>query len=210
MCDHSRAVASLGLLLWLAHLDGGYELAHNESTDDEIAAACLELDGQAIQNVKCEPKFGRTRFHFDLGGVLETAPYDDELLEQWMLYLPNGNVYTYRSDGAASFGPEIAICKSGNWAANKAMHASRRSAPNLNHSFFRRLRDRQRSPAKYGMKSSDDMVDNQLQFRGQATIKLGVAAFLLIGLVIAALIVSLIFAPIFGPFWKWRIFDAFW
>ncbi len=54
------------------------------------------------------------------------------------------------------------------------------------------------------------MVDNQLQFRGQATIKLGVAAFLLIGLVIAALIVSLIFAPIFGPFWKWRIFDAFW
>ncbi len=83
----------------------GSELAHNESTDDEIAAACLELDGQAIQNVKCEPKFGRTRFHFDLGGVLETAPYDDELLEQWMLYLPNGNVYTYRSDGAASFGP---------------------------------------------------------------------------------------------------------
>ncbi|MBX3416288.1 MAG: hypothetical protein KF851_01695 [Pirellulaceae bacterium] len=81
------------------------ELAHNESSDDEIAAACLELDGQAIQNVKCEPKFGRTRFHFDLGGVLETAPYNDELLEQWMLYLPDGNVYTYRSDGAASFGP---------------------------------------------------------------------------------------------------------
>lgn len=83
----------------------GSELAHNESTDDEIAAACLELDGQAIQNVTCEPKFGRTRFHFDLGGVLETAPYGDELLEQWMLCLPDGNVYSYRSDGAASFGP---------------------------------------------------------------------------------------------------------
>ena len=83
---------------------GRESLAHNESTDEEIAAACIELDGQAIQNVTCESKIGRTHFHFDLGGVLETSPYDDELLEQWMLYLPDGNVYTYRSDGAASFG----------------------------------------------------------------------------------------------------------
>ena len=41
---------------------------------------------------------------FDLSGVLETGPYDDELLKYWMLYLPDGNVYTYRSDGAVSFG----------------------------------------------------------------------------------------------------------
>lgn len=81
------------------------ELAHNESTDDEIEAACLEIDGQSIQSVTCFPENGHTRFCFDLGGALETGPYNEELLEQWMLYLPDGNVYTYRSDGAANFGP---------------------------------------------------------------------------------------------------------
>ena len=83
---------------------GGNEIAHDESTDEEISVACLKLDGQAIQQVTCEPEVGRTLFHFDLGGVLETQPYDDELLKQWMLYLPDGNVYTFRSDGAVSFG----------------------------------------------------------------------------------------------------------
>ncbi len=90
-----------GWRIWI----GKNELAFNESTDDEIARACSELDGQAIQDVICQPKFGRTRFVFDLGGILDTAPYDEELSEQWMLYLPDGNVYTYRSDGAVSFGP---------------------------------------------------------------------------------------------------------
>ena len=82
------------------------ELAHNESADDEIEAACRELDGQAIQDVTSERDSGRTRFVFDLGGILETMPYDDELLDLWMLFLPDGNVYTYQSDGTVCFGRE--------------------------------------------------------------------------------------------------------
>ncbi len=84
---------------------GGDELAHSESDDEKIAAACRKLDGQALQEVALGLKEGGTQFRFDLRGVLTTEPYDDDLNEQWMLYCPDGNVYTYRSDGAASFGP---------------------------------------------------------------------------------------------------------
>ncbi len=42
---------------------------------------------------------------FDLGAKISTGSYDDELLEQWMLFCPDGCVLTYRSDGAFSYGP---------------------------------------------------------------------------------------------------------
>ena len=83
----------------------GKVLAHNESTDEEIAEACRELNGQALTEVRHTTVVGQTYFGFDLGGVLETGPYNDELVEQWMLFLPDGNVYTYRSDGAVCFRP---------------------------------------------------------------------------------------------------------
>ena len=83
----------------------GEVLAHHESTDEEIAEACRELNGQALTEVTHTTEVGQTYFGFDLGGVLETGPYSDELLEQWMLFLPDGNVYTYRSDAAVCFRP---------------------------------------------------------------------------------------------------------
>lgn len=83
----------------------GEGLADDESSDDKIAAACGALDGQALQQVTLGPYVGWTQFHFDLGGMLTTRPYEDELEEKWMLYCRDGNVYTYRSDGTASFGP---------------------------------------------------------------------------------------------------------
>jgi hypothetical protein len=83
----------------------GDVLAHNESTDEVIAAACLENDGQVIQSVKRVPETNHCLFYFDLGGTLETGPNSDEVDEQWMLYLPDENVYTFRSDGAIRFGP---------------------------------------------------------------------------------------------------------
>jgi hypothetical protein len=88
---------------WRIWTDGDV-LAYNESTDEQIAAACLQIDGQAIQSVKRVPETNHILFTFDLGGTLETGPYSDEVLEQWMLFLPDGNVYTFRSDGAISFG----------------------------------------------------------------------------------------------------------
>jgi frataxin-like iron-binding protein CyaY len=46
----------------------------------------------------------RSYFEFDLGGRLETKPYD-RTSEQWLLYEPNGNVLTVRADKRYSYGP---------------------------------------------------------------------------------------------------------
>jgi len=88
---------------WQIAQDGNV-LAANESTRDCIAGACNTLNGQALTTFTCKASKGRSRFSFDLGGKLNTGPYDDELLEQWMLYCPDGSVLTYRSDGAFSYG----------------------------------------------------------------------------------------------------------
>jgi hypothetical protein len=45
----------------------------------------------------------RTVFEFDLGGTLETKPYD-RTSEQWLLYEPNGNVLAVRADRQYSYG----------------------------------------------------------------------------------------------------------
>lgn len=96
----------------------GEALACHESADDKIAAACEKLDGQALRKVALGPNMGGTRFWFDLGGLLTTEPYDDELNEQWMLYCPDGNVYAHRSDGAASFGPATRKPHEEEWTIN--------------------------------------------------------------------------------------------
>ena len=88
---------------WNMVQEGDY-LAKWESTKECIAEACFRLNGQALSTFTCQPAKGRSHFSFDLGGKLNTGPYDDELLEQWMLYCPDGGVLTYRSDGAFSYG----------------------------------------------------------------------------------------------------------
>jgi hypothetical protein len=80
-------------------------LAEWESKKEEIAAACQALHGQAISDFQFCPSKGTSRFVFDLGGLLQTGPYEEDLREQWMLFCPDGNVLTYRSDGAFAFGP---------------------------------------------------------------------------------------------------------
>ncbi|HEX3600408.1 MAG TPA: hypothetical protein VHU84_09720 [Lacipirellulaceae bacterium] len=80
-------------------------LATSESSDDVIAIACSRLDGQLFTGFQSQPDEGQSQFAFDLGGVLETWPDDDEVLEQWMLYCPDGNVFTFRSDGQVNFKP---------------------------------------------------------------------------------------------------------
>lgn len=86
----------------------GNVLAANESTRECIAHACTVLNGQALKEFVYSTEKGTSRFLFDLGGKLNTGPYDDELLEQWMLYCPDGSVLTYRSDGAFAYGPSDA------------------------------------------------------------------------------------------------------
>lgn len=80
----------------------GCVLATFESSRESIAAACGALNGQALSEFTFEPKHGESAFRFDLGGTLTTVPYNTDLLEQWMLYCPDGHVLIYRSDGILS------------------------------------------------------------------------------------------------------------
>jgi hypothetical protein len=86
---------------WRVTQDGSI-LATCESSIESIAGACGALGGQALSEFTFQPERGESVFRFDLGGKLTTAPYDGDLLEQWMLYGPDGCVLTYRSDGAFS------------------------------------------------------------------------------------------------------------
>ena len=103
---HIRGDAHLSLYCcgWRIAQDGNV-LVCNESTRESILTGCRALEGQAFSEFSFRPDSGHSRFMFDLGGKISTGPYDDEVLEQWMLFLPDGYVLTYRSDGAFSYGP---------------------------------------------------------------------------------------------------------
>lgn len=55
------------------------------------------LDGQKLVKVVVS-KRARTEFTFDLGGILETRPYD-RTSPQWMLFEPGGKVLTLLASG---------------------------------------------------------------------------------------------------------------
>jgi hypothetical protein len=83
---------------WRIAQDGNV-LANSESIRECIMSACVALNGQALVDFQVWPERGASCFKFDLGGKLVTGPYDDELLEQWALRDPDGNWFSYRSDG---------------------------------------------------------------------------------------------------------------
>ena len=83
----------------------GVEIARSDATDVDIAAAAAELDGQRLLAANVDPLLGRSTFTFDLGGLLETSPYDDSKDEQWFVYSSSGDVFAYRADGQYSWGP---------------------------------------------------------------------------------------------------------
>lgn len=93
---------------WRIAQDGNV-LAANESTRECIAGACRKLDGQALSEMTFSAEGGGSRFRFDLGGKLNTGPYDEELYEQWMLFCPDGLVLSYRSDGKFSYHQSNAV-----------------------------------------------------------------------------------------------------
>lgn len=82
---------------------GGNKIAYGDSNHEEIKLACNALEGQSLRDIKIGDNPGFTEFLFDHGGALSTSPYDDELNEHWMLFCPDGKVFTYRSDGAVSY-----------------------------------------------------------------------------------------------------------
>jgi hypothetical protein len=57
-------------------------LATSESDAETIASACRRINGQCFTGFRANPAEGKSCFTFDLGGALETWPYDEENSEQ--------------------------------------------------------------------------------------------------------------------------------
>src|SRR4051812_29248304 len=94
--------------LWIYCCDwavsnGGRLIGDSESKRSMDRAASF-LDGQKLVKAWIVPREMRTVFEFDLGGTLETRPYN-RTSEQWLLYEPNGNVLTVRADRQYTYGP---------------------------------------------------------------------------------------------------------
>lgn len=85
-------------------LSGGNEIGRSNASYDEIDAAAKELDGQLLTAAEADPTQGTSAFEFDLGATLQTWPYGGGDDTQWMLYMPSGDVFSYREDGFYSQG----------------------------------------------------------------------------------------------------------
>jgi hypothetical protein len=83
----------------------GNEVAWSESPDEAIRNAASEIDGQLLTAVKVDRISRHSEFSFELETTILVWPYDDEDSPQWMLFMPSGDVLTYRADGLYSLAP---------------------------------------------------------------------------------------------------------
>ncbi len=89
---------------WCIRLDG-MQLAWSEDTRELIGGISSRLNGLKLMEVTVDPEHGTSTFAFESGFTVETWPYDDEPeFEQWMFF-SRTDVFTYRADGAYTFGP---------------------------------------------------------------------------------------------------------
>lgn len=89
---------------WRVSVDS-QPIAWSEDSRDDILRATANLDGQKLTKISVSPSAGRSKFEFDLGGLLETWPVgDDPTTEQWFIYGPDA-VFAYRADGQCSLQP---------------------------------------------------------------------------------------------------------
>jgi hypothetical protein len=75
----------------------------DSSSNRRIDRAAKFLNGQKLVSAKLAPRGARTVFEFDLGGRLETKPFN-RTGEQWLLFEPSGNVLALRADRKISYG----------------------------------------------------------------------------------------------------------
>ena len=85
---------------WFVYESG--KLVGECSSKSRIQRAAWALDGQKLIAVSIIPRGTHSIFEFDLGGRLETKPYDRKS-EQWMLFDPSGRVLTFRADKMYSY-----------------------------------------------------------------------------------------------------------
>ena len=77
------------------------------------------LDGQRLVKAWVVPRGMRSVFEFDLGGRLETKPFDRSS-EQWLLFEPRGNVLLVRADKKYWYGPSDRHPSKQRWLAADA------------------------------------------------------------------------------------------
>ena len=87
--------------LWIYCCDwvvrDGAKVVGDSSSPRRIDRAGAFLNGQELLSVGLQGRGARTIFRFDLGGELETSPFDRKS-EQWLLYEPSGMVLVLRAD----------------------------------------------------------------------------------------------------------------
>lgn len=88
---------------WLVTAHG--ERIGESSTHERMDRAAAELDGQALIQVHRDAETDHWFFNFDLGGQLETIPYDKPQYPQWYFHEPSGYVLTVRGSGIFSYRP---------------------------------------------------------------------------------------------------------
>ncbi|HEY9789259.1 MAG TPA: hypothetical protein V6D22_02590 [Candidatus Obscuribacterales bacterium] len=93
---------------WKITFNDGTEAA-SDSSREEIEKALAKLSGQILSKATVAPRNGSSQFVFDLGGKLQTMPYEEntrsgEPHENWMFFEAE-NVLTYRADGKYAFHP---------------------------------------------------------------------------------------------------------
>lgn len=99
---------------WRA-LQDGKQTAFSEDSIEVIRTAAVNFNGQKLISIDVIPENGRSVFHFDLGGKLETWPYGDETTEeQWMIHAPT-EAFSFRADGQYSIGSLDDPCNEAFW-----------------------------------------------------------------------------------------------
>ena len=80
-------------------------IAHSESSRNRISEALKIVDGQKLTKISIEAATGDTTFILDLGSVLKTKKFQKAVRdEQWILFMPNNQTMTVRSDGKYAIG----------------------------------------------------------------------------------------------------------
>ena len=98
-----KASGTFGSIVAIGRSLGSHLVADDTSSRRRIDRAARYLNGQKLVHSRVVLRGMRTVFEFDLGGRLETKPYN-RTSEQWMLYEPNGNVLTVRADKHYTYG----------------------------------------------------------------------------------------------------------
>ncbi len=94
-------------------LDDNNQIAFSEDSCETIAKATAVLNGQRL--VAIDVSNGKTWFYFDVEGLLETWPYeDDPRREQWTIF-HGEECFSYRTDGLAHLGPSDTLPEDKAW-----------------------------------------------------------------------------------------------